>query len=137
MKAALGQLNALKSGKTPVLMAFGPALWEQLDSRFTFPPFSLEGHVPATQGDLWIWVQAKERGDLFDTGMQVRDAVGELFSTQLELNSFVYHDMRDLTGFVDGIGNPTGDKAEKAAFIAEPHPGAGGSWVLSQKWSVG
>jgi putative iron-dependent peroxidase len=47
VKAALGQLNALKSEKTPVLMAFGPALWEQLDSRFTFPPFSLEGHVPA------------------------------------------------------------------------------------------
>ena len=134
VRAALRQLNSLKSEKTPVLMAFGPALWEQLDTRFSFPPFSLEGHVPATQGDLWVWVQAKERGDLFDAGMQVRDAVGELLSTQLELNSFVYHDMRDLTGFVDGIGNPTGDKAEKAAFIAEPHPGAGGSWVLTQKW---
>ncbi|MCG8394998.1 MAG: Dyp-type peroxidase [Pseudomonadales bacterium] len=134
VRQALIRIRDLKSDTTPLLVAFGPALWEALDGRFTFPAFSLEGHVPATQGDLWVWVQARDRGDLFDTGMQVRDAVGDLLSTQLELNGFVYHDMRDLTGFVDGIGNPSGEKAEQAAFIAEPHPGAGGSWVLSQKW---
>ena len=134
LRQALRDLVALKSEKTPVLLGFGPDLWACFDSRFSFPPFSLEGHIPATQGDLWVWVQAREAGDLFDTTMQVRQAVGDLLATQLELTAFVYHDMRDLTGFVDGIGNPTGEKAEQATFIAEPHPGAGGSWVLTQKW---
>ncbi|RJG19829.1 Dyp-type peroxidase [Alcanivorax profundi] len=134
IRRALAALNALKSEQTPVILALGPELWSRLDTRFSFPPFSLEGHVPATQGDLWVWVQGKSRSDVFDTGLKVRDLVDEVFSAQLELNGFVYHDMRDLTGFVDGIGNPSGEKAEKATFIAEPHPGAGGSWLLTQKW---
>lgn len=128
------RVNVLKQAGTPVMLAFGPNLWSRLDNRFSFPPFSLEGHVPATQGDLWVWVQGKSRSDVFDTAMQVRDAVGDDLALQLELNGFVYHDMRDMTGFVDGIGNPTGEKAELATFIPDSHPGAGGSWLLTQKW---
>ncbi|MDX1803808.1 MAG: Dyp-type peroxidase [Alcanivorax sp.] len=134
VRAAVKRLFALNSEKSPLLLAFGPSLWQQLDHHFDFPAFSLEGHVPATQSDLFVWVQAQDRGDLFDAGLAVRECLDSSLANQLELTGFVYHDMRDLTGFVDGIGNPEGDKARKAAIIAEPHPGAGGSWVLGQKW---
>ncbi len=43
----------------------------------------------------------------------------------LEQPCFVYHDSRDLTGFIDGTENPPIDQA--AAIVTVPHgtPGAG------------
>lgn len=119
---------------TVITVAFGPHLWSMLDGHFDFPPFSLEGQVPATQGDLLVWVQSPDRSHAFDGALAVHRALGDRFSTQLEINAFVYHDMRDLTGFVDGIGNPQGEKAKLAALVGQGHPGVGGSFVLTQKW---
>jgi putative iron-dependent peroxidase len=90
--------------------------------------------VPATQADLFLWLQGEHRSDLFDVAMQCRDKLDSFFTVQLEQDGFVYHDMRDLTGFVDGIGNPEGDKALKAALVPEGQPGAGGSFVFAQLW---
>lgn len=122
------------AGDVLAVLAFGHRLWQQLDGRFELPGFSLEGRVPATQGDLLIWLQGAHRSDLFDAAMQADHRVRDYFSSQLEVQGFVYHDMRDLSGFVDGIGNPAGNKAVDAAVIQAGHPGAGGSFVLTQKW---
>ncbi|EKF75093.1 Dyp-type peroxidase family protein [Alcanivorax hongdengensis A-11-3] len=135
VRGALAALVDISDDNMPVLLAFGPGLWRELGGKFDFPGFSLDGHIPSTQSDLFVWVQARDRADLFDRGMAVRNLIGDSLASQLELTGFVYHDMRDLTGFVDGIGNPTGDRALQAAMIPEPHPGAGGSWVLGQKWN--
>ncbi|MBL7249179.1 Dyp-type peroxidase [Alloalcanivorax sp. C16-2] len=137
IRRALRQALALAGERTPVLVAFGPGLWSRLSSKFDFPAFYLEGQVPATQGDLFVWVQADNRGDLFDTGLAVHRQLRDELALQLEVDAFVYHDLRDLSGFVDGIGNPEGEAARQAAIIPDPHPAAGGSWVLSQKWVHG
>lgn len=134
LTSALARLRDIEAGDCLVTLSLGPALWDRLDGRFSFPPFSLEGRVPSTQGDLMVWVQGSDRGDLFDAARQIRTAVAEVCDVQLDLDGFVYHDSRDLTGFVDGIGNPAGDKARAAALVPDGHPGAGGSFVLSQKW---
>lgn len=134
VREALSAVLALGSDDVVITLAFGPQLWAMLDGRFDFPPFSLEGQVPATQGDLLVWIQTPDRSHGFDASLAVHRALGDRFSTQLEINGFVYHDMRDLTGFVDGIGNPQGDKAHQAALVGDGHPGAGGSFVLTQKW---
>lgn len=134
VRGALREALAVAEERTPVLMAFGPGLWDRLGDGFDFPPFSLEGMVPATQGDLLIWIQADNRSALFDAGLRVRRILGRELDLQLEVQAFVYHDLRDLSGFVDGIGNPEGERAKEAAIIREPHPAAGGSWVLTQKW---
>ena len=68
--AALREALAVAGERTPVLMAFGPGLWDRLGEGFDFPPFSLEGMVPATQGDLLIWIQADNRSALFDAGLR-------------------------------------------------------------------
>lgn len=83
---------------------------------------------------IFFWLQGEHRSDLFDVAMQCRDKLDSFFTVQLEQDGFVYHDMRDLTGFVDGIGNPEGDKALKAALVPEGQPGAGGSFVFAQLW---
>jgi porphyrinogen peroxidase len=121
-------------GKVKVVLAVGPSLASRLGFEVDFPNFSLEGVVPATQSDLFLWLQGDHRSDLFDAAMTCRAALDPLFSIQLEQDGFVYHDMRDLTGFVDGIGNPEGDKALQAALIPSGQPGAGGSFVLGQLW---
>lgn len=134
LRAALRRVAAIAPPSGTVTLAFGPALWRRLDGGFDFPGFHLEGQVPATQGDLLVWVQARNRSDAFDASMAVQDALAGLFGTQLEVPAFVYHDSRDLTGFVDGIGNPEGEAAQQAAIVPETHPGAGGSFLLTQKW---
>lgn len=134
VRLALRDALAGAGENTPVLAAFGPDLWARLDGGFAFPPFSLAGKAPSTQGDLLLWVQAESPGALFDTGLALHRAMRDVLALQLEVQAFVYHDLRDLSGFVDGIGNPQGEKARLAAVIPEGQPGAGGSWVLSQKW---
>jgi len=136
--AVLAALRTLVTASLPgdviPVLAFGHRLWSQLDARFDVPAFSLEGRVPATQGDLLVWLQGSSRSDLFDASMQVDHLLRDYFSLQLEVQSFVYHDMRDLSGFVDGIGNPAGQAARDAALVGAGHPGEGGSFVLTQKW---
>ncbi|MCE7509356.1 Dyp-type peroxidase [Alloalcanivorax xenomutans] len=134
VRQALRDVLARAPASTPLLMAFGPGLWQKLSRSFRFPPFSLEGKAPSTQGDLLIWIQAENPSDLFDTALVASRRLREVLALQLEVQGFVYHDMRDLSGFVDGIGNPTGDKALAAAVIPEGQPGAGGSWMITQKW---
>lgn len=135
VRGALRQLLAGgQDGNVLQLLAFGHRLWGQLDGRFEVPPFSMEGRVPATQGDLLVWLQGSDRGFLFDRALACFKLLRDDFDLQLEIQAFVYHDMRDLSGFVDGIGNPQGEKALAAALVPPGHPGEGGSFMLTQKW---
>lgn len=133
VRKALTKLSEQHS-ESLITLALGPKLWSDLGGNFYFPPFSLEGQVPATQGDLLVWIQAANRSVAFDESRRVSHLLRDRFSTQLEVQAFVYHDMRDITGFVDGIGNPEGEAALQAALIPGSHPGGGGSFVLTQKW---
>lgn len=134
VREALIKVIATDSASVKTVYAFGPTLCQQLDLPVSFVDFSLDGVVPATQTDLFVWLQADSRSDLFDLAMKFRDLLDPVFTLQLEQDGFVYHDMRDLTGFVDGIGNPEGDKALAAALLPEDQAGAGGSFVFAQLW---
>ncbi len=134
LRHALAELVGEHHASVKQVLAFGSALCKRLDIDVSFPDFSLDGVVPATQADLFLWLQGDHRSDLFDVAISCRDKLDGYFSVQLEQDGFVYHDMRDLTGFVDGIGNPEGDNALKAALVPEGHPGAGGSFVFAQLW---
>ncbi len=134
LRKVLAEVAGTRHAGVNLVLAFGPALCQRLDIDVSFADFSLDGVVPSTQADLFFWLQGEHRSDLFDVAMLCREKLDAFFSVQLEQDGFVYHDMRDLTGFVDGIGNPEGDKALKAALVPEGQPGAGGSFVLSQLW---
>ena len=89
--------------------------------------------APATQHDMFIWLQGNERDELFAKALAWRDALASVAQMAAENHGFLFRDSRDLTGFVDGSGNPKGDVRMEAALIgAGEH--AGGSFVLAQRW---
>ncbi len=52
-----------------------------------------------------------------------------------ETPTFIYGASLDMTGFIDGTGNPQGEAAERAAAVVpDGQPGAGGSFINAQRW---
>ncbi len=85
--------------------------------------------MPATQLDVWALVPAHDASQAFDKAdalIHALDAHAELVEA---LPLFSYRQGHDLTGYRDGIENPTGDEAWAAALAAD-----GGSFVLVQRW---
>ena len=92
-----------------------------------------EKSAPATQRDLFIWIQSQRRDECFMRAMEWRNALANVAVLAQEEHGFVFRDSRDLTGFVDGSANPKGEKREEAVVIPDgPHQG--GSFVFSQRW---
>lgn len=129
----LRAVKALEQGSLKVLLAFGPALWARLPGGFDFPAFALD-ELTSTQADILLWIQGESRSQVVDAMRTAHHHLSAKGSAQLEIAGFVYHDFRDLSGFVDGIGNPEGEKAKRAALVPDGQPGAGGSYMLTQKW---
>ncbi len=105
------------------------------DGFAAFQPLTGPKHqAPATQHDVLVWLQGPAR-DLVMDGVLAIDAILSTIATRvLDLPGFVYHDSRDLTGFIDGTANPKEDARLEAALVAEGKAGAGGAFVLGQKW---
>ena len=90
--------------------------------------------IPRTQYDLFFWVHSSSVSDNLDRVLEIDQAIKSFASNHAINTGFVYHDSRDLTGFVDGSANPKEEKRFTAALIPEGEKGAGGSFVLTQKW---
>lgn len=95
-----------------------------------FPALSGPGvSAPSTQQALWCWLRGSDSGELVH---QTRKLVEDLFvAYELDsvLETFMYQDSRDLTGYIDGTENPKGKKAESAAIAKD-----GSSFVAVQTW---
>lgn len=133
LSAALCEIANLGDNKCLLTLAFGPAIWSRLPQGFAFRAFDMPD-IASTQADILVWVQATTRSDVTDALLEAHRRLAGLTTVQLDLPGFTYHDSRDLTGFVDGIGNPRGDAARQAAVVPEGAQGAAGSFVLTQKW---
>jgi len=135
-------VNASEAAAAEVVFAFGATTWARLarecmPSGFTdFQPLDgRKAHAPATQRDILVWLHAPNRDQVMDAVLAIDAPLSKIAVRELDLPGFVYHDSRDLTGFVDGSANPKDDAAKnEAAQVPDGEPGAGGSIVLSQKW---
>jgi len=143
--------TAIQVGATApadVMFAFGPGLWGQLAADHMpigfrdFHPLSTPpdpnhtAHTaPATQRDILVWLHAANRDEVMDAVLEIDRILAPLTHRDLDLSGFVYHDSRDLTGFIDGSANPQ-NSAGKALVAQIPHdqPGGGGAMVMTQKW---
>ncbi len=142
--AALDDLRqpTVTTGGANLIVGFGPSLWHRLrrsDHPDDLAPFSivdgLDGHVaPSTQHDVWVWVHGTGEDVVFDAARQAVAALAPVATVALEQPGFVYHDSRDLTGFVDGSANPPLAEAIGVACVPEGRLGAGGCHVLTQRW---
>jgi putative iron-dependent peroxidase len=125
-----------------VVVAFGARIWGEIapdDTPGGLRDFAaIEGAgpllAPATQRDLLFWVQGEGRDDVLDRALALHRALGAAARLELDLTGFTYHDSRDLTGFIDGTANPKDAERHDVALVPQGRPGAGGAFVLSQKW---
>jgi porphyrinogen peroxidase len=144
IREALTRLSPLVNG-SDVVVGIGPSLVKALGAGIPnlheFPDFSREGvKVPVTPGTLWCWLRGSDLGDLLHVTRKVQKALAPAFTVRHVLDAFSHRvgesgHGRDLTGFEDGTENPTGEKAEDAAFVHGMGEGLdGSSYVAVQQW---
>lgn len=116
--------------KMPVTgtISFGKKLWETLTENnkelkgtgaelFDFPGY---GKAPATQADFYVHIHSKYNGACYDcASMFMGLLMPNLLTVADSVNGFVWRDSRDLTGFIDGTENPSGQKDRAAAALNE------------------
>jgi len=90
--------------------------------------------VPSTQQSLWIMLLGSDRGTLFDRTELVKPMLGPAFVLDDALDTFTYNGGRDLSGYLDGTANPTGQAAADAALVAAGNGLIGSSFVAVQRW---
>jgi putative iron-dependent peroxidase len=132
---------SVTAGGSNIVVGFGPALWRRLrpaDAPAALADFEvIEGdgrRAPATQHDLWVWTHGTGEDVELDVARAVVVALAPVFDLAAEQPCFVYRDSRDLTGFIDGTENPPVEEAFDVALVPDGEAGAGGAFVLAQKW---
>jgi len=120
---------------------FGPTLLADLtnDIPSDFQPYpgykSADGkEAKATQEELLIWVHSDHKDRNWNTQYQFRTAVAGHMAVARETIAWVYGASLDLTGFIDGTGNPEPDRQYECAIVSDGSPGAGGSFAIAQRW---
>jgi putative iron-dependent peroxidase len=120
---------------------FGPTLLADLtkDIPEDFQPYpgykSADGkEAKATQEELLIWVHSDHKDRNWSTQYHFRTAVKGHMAVARETIAWIYGASQDLTGFIDGTGNPEPDRQHECAIIPDGKPGAGGSFSIAQRW---
>ncbi len=142
LQNALKQSLSSPADNVNLVIAFGRQAWNTLqpnwqpDELLDFETLrGTKGFViPSTQRDMFFWIHSQNHDDNFDSVLRIQEAMAEVAEVQLDLAGFTYHDSRDLIGFVDGTANPKDDDRHLVGVIPAGQTGAGGSYVLSQKW---
>ena len=123
------------------VVGLGPGLVAGLGGRIeglrAFPALSGPGcAVPSTQADLWCWLRGADRGEITHRGRAFARAVAAGFRPGRTVDGFTYGEGRDLSGYIDGTENPTGDAAVDAAILKGAGPALdGSSFVAVQQWA--
>ena len=144
-RAVASALNAARSSvdrPARIVVAFGHRLWSALaptsvpsDLRDFATIRGVDGHIaPATQCDLWVWLQGDGEDENVARTLALHAALRDAFELALEQAGFTYFESRDLIDFEDGTANPKDDDARTEAAVVPDGPGAGGSIVLVQRW---
>jgi putative iron-dependent peroxidase len=89
----------------------------------------------ATPGDLLFHIRAEKLDLCFELASQIMNRLRRVATVEDEVQGFMYFDVRDLLGFVDGTENPVGPTAAAAVLIGDEDPDfTGGSYVIVQKY---
>ncbi len=127
-----------------LVLAFGPTLLADLsgDMPDDFQPFvtipSTDGsgrEAKGTQEELLFWMTSAHKDRNWKVQWDARQALKGHMTVARETITFIYGASLDMTGFIDGTGNPQGEAAERAAAVVpDGQPGAGGSFINAQRW---
>ena len=135
-RAALKALAAMPHDDG-LVSGLGAPLAEALHARVPgLKPFPAMRHeaieVPATQAALACWLRGGDPGQLLHRGRALTRMLADAFTLREHIDTFMYADSRDLTGYIDGTENPQDDAAVAAAITREGVPGS--SFVAVQRW---
>ena len=137
---AAARADADRDGVNLCLM-FGPTLLADLTSDMPndFQPYpgyqSADGKVAkATQEELLLWVHSDHKDLNWEVQYKYRTAVAGHMAVARETLAWIWRDSLDLTGFIDGTGNPEPQDQAAAAVVPDGQPGAGGSFAIAQRW---
>jgi putative iron-dependent peroxidase len=130
---------AVTVGGLNIVIGLGAEAWAMVAPEAARPaalrPFDRVGEgAPATQHDVWIWLHGTGTDLLLDGARAASAALAPVAHLAQECPGFVYHDSRDLTGFIDGTANPPIHEAPGVALIEDGAPGEGGAYALAMRW---
>lgn len=123
------------------VIAFGPSIWAELwethpHALRPFPRMTGAVHqAPSTDADVLLHLRSERYDLLHDFADKLVHEFGEWLDLLEVVHGFRYQDGRDLTGFVDGTGNPDGEERTEVALVGKEDPDwAGGSYVHVQRY---
>ncbi len=124
-----------------VCLLFGPTLLADLTDDVPadfqkYPGYeSPDGKVAkGTQEELLLWVHSDDKDLCWETQFNFRNAVAGHMNVARETPTFIYRNSLDLTGFIDGTGNPEPEHQHDRGIVPDGQPGAGGSFCIAQRW---
>lgn len=139
----LRQNCALPGREINLVIGFGPTLLKDLtkDIPNDFQPFetikSIDGsgrEAKGTQEELLFWMNSPHKDQIWKTQYDARQALRGHMKVARETMTFIYGASLDMTGFIDGTGNPAEERDREVAIVPDGQPGAGGSFILAQRW---
>src|SRR5215213_3850693 len=87
------------------------------------------------QEELLLWMSHDDKGKIWHAQFTARTALKGHMNVARETLTFIYGASLDMTGFIDGTGNPQGEAEERAAAVVpDGQKGAGGSFINAQRW---
>lgn len=112
------------------------ALDKHIPGLKTFSAISSGGlDIPSTPAALWCWLKGDDRGELFHQSRKIEALLYPGFELDNVVDSFMYKDSRDLSGYIDGTENPQDQEAIDAAIVSGQGDGLdGSSFVAVQQW---
>jgi putative iron-dependent peroxidase len=126
------------------VIGFGPTLLRDLtnDIPNDFQAFetvaSSDGsgrEAKGTQEELLLWLHGSDKGLVWRTQWEARQALKGHMRVARETITFIYGASLDMSGFIDGTGNPDpASRDREVAIVPDGQPGAGGSHILAQRW---
>ena len=144
IKAAISQLRADCAAKNiNLVVGFGPSLLADLadDVPSDFQPYetfqSIDGsgkEAKGTQEELLFWLNSEKKDEVWKAQWDAREALKGHMRVARETMTFIYGDSLDLSGFIDGTGNPEPERDVEVAIVPDGQPGAGGSFIIAQRW---
>jgi putative iron-dependent peroxidase len=133
----------LQSGIKTVI-CFGPTLLQDLapdampnDFQRFETVVSNDGsgrEAKGTQEELLLWLHSDDKGDIWRIQFDARQALKGHMKVARETMTFIYGASLDMTGFIDGTGNPEVSRDREVAIVPDGQPGEGGAHVLAQRW---
>jgi putative iron-dependent peroxidase len=146
IKKAIRDLReSAKRHNINLVVAFGPKLLPEFtkDLPDDFQAYetvkSVDGsgrEAKGTQEELLFWLNGPKKDAVWKTQYDARNALKGHMKVARETMTFMTPSFPwdDMTGFVDGTGNPEVERDREVAIIPDGQKGEGGSFIIAQRW---